>query len=461
MTATPAFARFDDALLRHHAFRIDHVGINAFFVALSAWQRGLDVTFHYQLVTKCERFSRLAVQGYRGELVSIGDGRKTHYFCRVQGDATSREASARCEDKQATKQRLIEHGIDVPDGVVVRPEAPADVRPFLRRHAGQHFVLKPLNGTLGQGVLRGLTAARVTERLPALAGPHLLEEAVEGEEYRVHVVGGQCVAAFRRVPANVVGDGQHTVAELMARKQALRAAHPAYRHAPLPAPDAARAFMARQGRALEDVPARGETVWLSAVPSLHAGGEGHDATDSLSPGMREIAVRAQQAMGLPNTGLDLIVTPTDRPGARVVVLEANQNPHITPDALPLPGVHPGGGNRIAEALVDHYFPESVDHPRHPRASFDFMQVCQALRSGMVGEVSLPVLGPDWVHRRLTIPATRVDDRTRLLVHRAMFSLGVHAQLVSRDTGDLLIDLVAPHARLHAFMKALKGPVRPR
>jgi len=81
---------------------------------------------------------------------------------------------------------------------------------------------------------------------------------------------------------------------------------------------------------------------------------------------------------------------------------------------------------------------------------------QALQSATVGEVALPVIGPDWVHRRLSIAAVQVDEKTRPRLQRLIFALGIHAQLIQRDTGDLLIDVLAPDTRLKAFMQHLQG-----
>lgn len=456
LTINHSPVRFDDPLLYHHASRCDPVNLNAYLVALAAWQRGLEVVFHYEVVSKCERFARLPAQGYRGELFSVSDGTSTHYFCRSQGDGTTREASALCEDKHATKARLREHGIDVPAGIKVTATHPSRVDAFLSRYPSQRFILKPLSGTLGRGVHRQLTAKDVTRLLPTLTGEHLLEESIEGPEYRIHVVDGRCVAALQRVAANIVGDGRQTLATLMERKQTHRARHPVYRESPLPAQALMHAFLAEHGHHLNEVPEQGERVWLSDIPSFTAGGELVDVTSSLPAHVAALVVRVQAALGLPNTGLDLIVQHPGNHNERIVILEANQNPYIHPDAIAFPGVHPGGGNRIAEALIDTYFPASADTTRHPRASFDMRAVVQTLQSATVGEVALPVIGPGWVHQRISLAAVQVGDQTRSRLQRLIFSLGIHAQLIQRDTGDLLIDVIAPKTRLTAFMQHLQG-----
>lgn len=452
--STPA--RLEDPLLYHHVSRCDTVNFNAYLVALAAWQRGLRVVFHYEVATHCERFARLAVQGYRGELFSVSDGQTTHYFCRAQGDLTSREASARCEDKQATKDVLSEHGIDVPAGCVVDARAHAAAQAFMQRHTHKRFLLKPLSGTLGKGVYRQLLADEVLTLLPTLQGVHLLEEHVERPEYRVYSVGGRCVAGLQRVPAHVMGDGQQTVAALIDQKQQQRARHPVYRNTPLPNQADISAFLKANRQYMHDVPALGDRVWLADIASFAHGGDLLDATQSLSPRIAATAVRTQQALGLPAAGIDLIVQFPGQTNERVVVLEANQNPHIYPDSLPFPGVHPGGGNRIAEAIIDDYFPATLTSPRFQKASFDLKAICQALQSGTVEAVSLPRIDKTWRHQRIKLSASQVNENTRTQLQRLFFTLGVNAQALPDEKGHLLVDIVAPKARLQLFMRYLQG-----
>jgi hypothetical protein len=167
-----------------------------------------------------------------------------------------------------------------------------------------------------------------------------------------------------------------------------------------------------------------------------------------------MAVQAVQALEVPNAGLDILVEKT---GGRAVVLEANQTAIITGNVFPMEGK--SAGNRVGEAIIDHYFPNSIDNRRHIKASFDFMQVCKMLQSGTVGDVTLPVLGPDWVHHRFSLPATQVDERTVPGIQRAMFTYGIHAQLIKSKVGDLIVDVIAPESRYAMFLAALKGKKR--
>ncbi|MCG6659876.1 hypothetical protein HOP52_19215 [Halomonas campisalis] len=444
-------ADFTDSVMKQRLHAIPHLGSNAYLLALAAWQRGLKVTFHYEMASHCPRFAHLPFSGYRGEFLTIGDGRRHHAFYRVMGDRTTQQASAACESKPHTLDCWRQAGLPVADGQVIEVGHAAEAEPLLARHPQGRFILKPVAGTLAQGIHRRLSADQVRDLLNAASEPLLLEEYVEGTEYRVFVTAGRVVAARIRRPACILGDGTRTIAECVAHKVAQRRQHPVYGQEPFGLDEVSLAFLAQQGRSPGDVPAPGEVVYLNDIPDTHLGGDLIDGDDRLPSQAASIAIQATAALGLPHAGLDMLVCETDSVDApRVVLLEANQNPYIQLSTVPMPGILPAKGNRIAESIIDDYFPSSVTRPRFPRASFDFTAICQMLTTGIVSEVSLPVLGADWVHERLTLPATQVDQAIVDRIHQVRLRHGLHVQLVKSETGDVIVDAVAPRERWARF-----------
>jgi D-alanine-D-alanine ligase-like ATP-grasp enzyme len=370
------------------------------------------------------------------------------------GDLTSREVSQRCDNKQVTKVHLIKHHIAVPEGVVVQHGDTNAVATFLQRHPGRHFILKPLDGTRGQGVYRNLPPKRVMPTLKdAAKRPHLLEEYVPGPQYRVIVVSGRYVASWENRLPQVTGDGNSDIATLMAqaRERSHQLTHPSLVTDRLTLKPDVVDYLAQQGLVPESVPAAGQTVILWPEPDDDYGAEAVDCTHTLPEPVRLVAIKAAEALALSVTGLDLIF---EQNTGRIVVLEANQMPMIRAMTFPYDGQ--GQGNRVAEAIIDHYFPGSINNPRHTKASFDFMKVCETLQSGVVGEVTLPVLGPDWVHKRFQVAAASRDNKTLPTLRNALFTYGIHAQLVNSDKGDLIVDVVAPQGLYAAFVAALGG-----
>lgn len=451
----------NDPLLRHRLAQVTHIGANAYLLALAAFQRGLKVTFHYEMASHCPRFESLPVSGVRGELMTISDGRKRHAFYRVMGDLTTREASMQAESKPHTNAVLRKAGIVVAEGVVARPGRCNKAEHFLAKHPEARFLLKPVDGSEGRGVLRDLSAGQVLTHLAAAERPMLLEEFVVGTEYRIYVTGDRVVSAVIRRPASVEGDGRLSVAELVERKAAQRRAHPVYHADPLELDTATQAFLAANGQSENDVPAAGERVFLSDVPSMHEGGDIVDGMTSLPAWVAGIAVRAAQTLDLPHAGLDMIleeehttVIRDDTSMPRAVVLEANQNPYIRLTAIAMAGILEATSNAVAESVIDHYFPGSITSLRHPRASFDFNTVCQALNGGTLSEVALPVLGQGWVHKRYIVPAERVEQTLIDQVHQVRMRYGIHAQLLYTSGGEAILDAVAPQQRLRWLENAI-------
>lgn len=443
------------------AHQITDVGISAYLVALAAWQRGLQVTFHYEVASKCPRFAHLPVQGFRGELFSVSNGSTTHFFYRTLGDLTSRAASQLAENKQRSKECFRQHGVPTPAGVVL-PAGPTKIlqqtamrkaKAFMQQHAGKTFVLKPLDGSLGEGVHLRLSRPQV---LATLAKPQakalLLEEFVLGRFYRVYVVGDRYINTFENRMSSVVGDGITTISGLVALKNQRRHHQPLYASRQLVITPHEITYLASQALTPESVPLAGVRVYLNdSVFGTH-GSDRIDCTDTLPAAIREIAVKATQALGLPNAGLDIL---QEMRTGRVVVLEANQTAIITGNAFPMVG--PSAGNRVAEAIIDHYFPESVTAARFTEATFDFPLLVKALRSGVASEITLPTLDKGWFHQRLRIPAESNTDPL-LKVRTEQYRLGVHVQCWKAESGELQVDVLAPTLRGNAFAKAVGGRV---
>lgn len=450
MSKTTKPADLTDLLLLHRAYAIDHVGISAFLVSLSAWQRGLKVTFHYEVATKSERFANASVQGFRGELFSVSDGDKTLFFRRTLCQLTRLEVSQLCENKQATKECWMAHGIPVPEGQVIapNPQNTHQAQVFMQRHPCQRFVLKPLDGSLCIGVQLNLSAAQVIEQLKQINTPQLLEVFIPHDYYRVYVVNGEVIQAYVNHPPSVVGNGQHSIRQLVDEKIRTRSHAPLYRNKLKLGHHEAR-YLAEQGFDFDSVPEQGRRIFINDSRNSDEGADRIDITAQLSVSLRQLAQKAAKALNISFVGLDLLVALDSQ---KIYALEANQVAMIDASAFPNTGLSPG--NSVAEAIIDYYFPNSINNPRYPNASFDFMAICHTLQQGVVSEVSLPILATDWVHQRLQIPKANLTAQTQANIRNTIHILGIHAHLVSNDAGDLIIDILAPQIRFKLFLERL-------
>jgi GNAT-family acetyltransferase (TIGR03103 family) len=271
-------------------------------------------------------------RGIRVEVLDAAEGylRLTHgarsVVCRESlSELTSAIAMSRCQDKRVTSRLLAEAGLAVPEQRVA-DGSDEDVA-FLRRHRA--VVVKPADGEQGAGIsvdLRGVRELRAAiKRARAVDATVLIERYCPGEDLRVVVIGFEVVAAALRKPPEIVGDGQHTVAELIEKLSRRRqAATQGESRIPL---DAETERCVRQaGHRFESVLPVGERLRVRKTANLHTGGQLIDVTDQLSSTLRQAAERAARVLEIPVTGLDFLVPEVT--GNDYVIVEANERPGL-------------------------------------------------------------------------------------------------------------------------------------
>lgn len=331
----------------------------SYLMALAAWQRGLTVEFFGNQADARVNLAHMPTSNPQPSLFWISDGQRRHFFNRSMGDATSRSASDMASNKAQAKQRFLQAGVKTPDYVLWQGDNSAEVRDFLARHPNRSFVIKPLAGSVRSGVLTDVPAAHVLLRLSRIgAVATLVEEQIKGLEHRVYVVGDRAVAAQFKPGVSVIGTGRDSVAQLIARKNAPRAANPAMATC-LIDPAAAARYLAEFGKDLTRVPVFGERVVLSASNNLADGADVYSVKGGLNATIASKAVAAARSVDVPNGALDIIFD-----GQDPYVLEVNVRAQIVGHSVPTVGV--GSGNVVAESILDWYFstPDGSAPQRH-------------------------------------------------------------------------------------------------
>jgi GNAT-family acetyltransferase (TIGR03103 family) len=263
---------------------------------------------------------------------------------------TSGVAVSWCDDKRVTRRILAAAGLAVPRGAVATsPEADAD---FLAQ-VGE-VVVKPARGEQGRGITVGVRDAerlgRAVDEARQFCPDVLLEECHPGQDLRIVVIDHEVVAASVRRPATVVGDGRHTIADLI-RSQSRRRAAATGGESTIPVDSGTVETVQEAGYHLEDVLPDSELLEVRRTANLHTGGTIHDVTAELHPALAEAAVRASQVLDLPVTGLDFLVEAVDRP--EYVIIEANERPGLA-NHEPQP---------TAQRFIDLLFPSTRALPR--------------------------------------------------------------------------------------------------
>lgn len=299
----------------------------------------------------------------RRSLVQLGHGR---FQRRIWATVTSNTANIAVDvasNKELTNRLMHEIGIPVPRSVVVRSEDEAVRQASRLRYP---VVIKPLDGNHGRGVFINLANEDdVREFYPsALAEARgdsiLVESYIPGKDYRILVVNNNIVAVSERVPAHVVGDGRHTIEELIeiTNSDPRRGVGHEKILTRINIDAQSMEVLERDNRSLESVPERDEFVQLKLTGNMSTGGTAIDRTDDIHPDNIEIARQAAMVVGLDIAGIDFITediaeSARDQGGA---IVEVNAGPGFRMHTNPTEG-HP---RHVGRAVVDMMFPRNED-----------------------------------------------------------------------------------------------------
>ncbi|MBX3724379.1 MAG: cyanophycin synthetase [Xanthomonadales bacterium] len=290
-------------------------------------------------------------------LVQFGHGK---YQQRIQATITGKTPHIAVElasDKEETNKILASLGLPVPRQVLVTSATDA-----LRAAArlGGPVVLKPYNGNHGRGITIDISGDDEIRAAFEAAREHSRSVIVEtfqpGDDHRLLVVNGELVAATRRTPGHVVGDGRHSVAELVetVNRDPRRGVGHEKVLTRLELDAQAALMLERVGMTAGSVPDDGQVVYLRSTANLSTGGTATDVTDIIHPDNRDMAVRAVRAIGLDVGGVDFI-TPNIAESYKNIggaICEVNAAPGFRMHVAPSEGTP----RDAAGPVVDMLFP---------------------------------------------------------------------------------------------------------
>ncbi|MEO8250564.1 MAG: cyanophycin synthetase, partial [Burkholderiales bacterium] len=291
----------------------------------------------------------------QGSLVQFGWGSHQRRIQAAEVDLTSAVSESIAQDKDLTKTLLHAAGVPVPIG---RPVANAEDAWETAQLLGLPVVIKPQDGNQGKGVTVNIMEREhldIAFRAAAEYGEVMVERYLPGSDFRLLVVGDRLVAAARREPPLVVGDGEHTVRELVELVNAdpRRGDGHATSLTKIRFDDIAIGRLAAQGFTPESVPEKGQRAILRNNANLSTGGTATDVTDEVHPEVAARAVAAAQMVGLHICGVDIVCETVDRPleAQNGGVVEVNAAPglrmHLSPSY--------GKGRPVADEMVSHLY----------------------------------------------------------------------------------------------------------
>ena len=283
---------------------------------------------------------------------------------RIQATVTSETSSIGVElacDKEDTKYLLEQAEVPVPKGDIIRRESSLE---STCRYVGYPLVVKPVGGNHGRGItvniqnydqaLEAFTAAkRVSESI-------IIEKYITGEDYRLLVINNKLVAAAKRTPAHVVGNGKSTIQELV--DEVNKDPRRGYGHenvlTQITINDLTTSILKAKGYTPETVPDDGEKVILKDTANLSTGGTAEDVTDIVHPSNVFMAERISKIIDLDICGIDIMTTDISKPLSETggAVLEVNAGPGFRMHLAPTTGLP----RNVAAPVVDKLFPNGAN-----------------------------------------------------------------------------------------------------
>src|SRR5580704_8918654 len=293
-------------------------------------------------------------------LVQLGHGKFQQRIQATVTSSTSHIAVELASDKEETNKILATLGLPVPKQELVQSAAQA-VRAAKR--IGFPVVTKPYNGNHGRGISIRLTNDEEVAQGYAVEREHarsvIVETFLEGDDHRLLVVNGNLVAATRRTPGHVVGDGKHTIEQLIGivNQDPRRGVGHEKVLTRLELDAQAQKMLEHVNMKSDSVPDAGQVVLLRSTANLSTGGTATDVTDVIHPDNREMAERAIRAIGLDVGGVDFLsrdITESYR-AIGGGICEVNAAPGFRMHVAPSEGTV----RDVAGPVIDMLFPQGA------------------------------------------------------------------------------------------------------
>ena len=418
---------------------------SSYLLGLAAVRRGLNVSYETYLGDASKSFFRIRPD-FTGGYLRIGDGERTYFFDRSRGEKSFAIASNASHFKDHAKKIFQSKGVSTPRGREFSAKSIGAALKFLEKTAQSKFIVKPASGSLGKGVVLGLSAEEAIKLISDSNMPMIVEEMIVGPEYRVYVVGDTAVGTFERIAPKVVGDGMRTIQQLIDARNHLMLSGPLSEKSSVDLLSAME-FLARSGLSLDDKPKYLEHITLDERKF----GPGHDLKDvtgSVPKAVTAEAVKAVQALGLPNAGVDVCF---DSERKCPYVLEVNARAYLRAHSFPTLGE--GQGLAVPDAILDFYFPASKTRKRYENFALDFEAIQSALATGAVERVS-PITPKDgWILRHVPLSCS-IEEAERIV--NMLRLVTIHVNWWRKSDGDNQIDAYFLKPGLEGFLKTVRA-----
>lgn len=290
-------------------------------------------------------------------LVQLGYGVNQVRFQATITQNTSHIAVDIACNKEETKRMLDLASIPVANGSICVDEEDLDTT---IRKIGYPIVIKPLDGNHGKGASINVTnwedAKAGLEYAKKYSRRVIVEKFITGFDFRVLVIDNKLVAAAKRVPAHVVGDGKHDIEQLIAITN--QDPRRGYGHenvlTEIEVDRDTEDLLEKLGYTLKTIPKAGEIVYLKSTANLSTGGTSVDVTDLMHPENIFLCERISRVIGLDICGIDIMAENLTQPLKETggCILEVNAAPGFRMHLAPSEGLP----RNVAAPVIDMLYP---------------------------------------------------------------------------------------------------------
>lgn len=422
-------------------------------IALEGWRRGLKLKFFNFYRTEKDEV-KLTVR------FSLSNNEKEHKFAVSRGDLVSKKAINICVDKHRTKEYLSKANVSVPVGKSFGTKETNEEIINYFKSLNFPAVLKPTDAGGGKGVITNIkNVEELKEALQYVRGDLnftnvILEKYIVGKDHRIYVIGNEVVGVYKRISANVIGDGKTSIEKLIDIKNKERKKNPYLSGRLIKKDKEMLNFIKTKNLSLKSIPKKEERIFIREKGSLSAGGEPIDVTDEISNEVKKTAIEAARAIpGLPQCAVDMII---DKESNLGVVNEVNSKPQISNHLYPVEGK----ARDIPKAIIDYYFPETKGNEINRKDSlfFDFDSILTPLKNGHVEEVTIPTLTTEQIISKKYIITGYVPKGNNRWIKKTAHSLKLYGFVESLKENETTVVVAGIEENVNKFKTLLTNNV---
>lgn len=269
------------------------------------------------------------------------------------------------KNKDLTKEMLKSMGIPVAEGYLIEENQHAyDLLIKYFEILGSPVVIKPYDGNHGNGVTTNINNVNklksAYKNANKISEYVIIEKHVKGNDYRILLINNKFVAASKRTPACVVGNGKNSIHQLISQtnQDPKRGNEHESELTKITYDDSVYEYLWEQGFFWFSVPRKNQIVYLRKNGNLSTGGTAEDVTDIVHPSIIEHAINASIQIDIDVCGIDVVCEDISKPleiqdGC---FIEVNSGPGLRMHLYP----SSGKSRDVCEPIISGLFPNNSD-----------------------------------------------------------------------------------------------------